>query len=213
MRQRLAVTVAAICCVMAGQALAAPPCWNLQSSESTLTFTGDQAGAPARGAFQEFDVALCFDPATAEGHLKVVVDVASLETHNSRRDTVLKGEEFFAVEKYPRAVYEAGTFVSLGDGRYKAKGRFTLRGVTKPVPVIFSLLANSKTATVQGSVVVKRLAFGVGQGRWTNTRWVGNEVTLGFELHFVRSQMRQNKRATDSVPGPAKHSGQRSPDA
>lgn len=169
-------------------ARAAPRCWTLQPSQSRLTFSGDEAGAPARGEFKQFKVHLCFDPAGAKGQLRVVVGVASLGTHNSRRDEVLKGEDFFAVKQYPQAVYEARKFTRTADGRYTAAGTLKLRGVTRPVLVAFTFTAGGdKTAAVEGKAIIHRLDFGVGQGRWKNTRWVGNDVELNFDLHFTRS--------------------------
>jgi hypothetical protein len=32
---------------------------------------------------------------------------------------------------------------------------------------------------------VKRLDFGVGQGDWKSTEWVGNDVTVTFNLRLV----------------------------
>lgn len=167
-------------------AFAASSCWALQQPQSRLTFSGDQAGAPAQGEFKRFDVRLCFDPRRARGHLEVVVYAASLETHNSRRDTILKSRSFLAVQRYPKAVYEAREFTPISDGTYTAHGTLKLRGVSRPVPVTFSFSASGNTATVRGSIVIQRLKFHVGQGRWANTRWVGNDVRIGFELHFVR---------------------------
>lgn len=167
-------------------AYAEPPCWSMLPSQSRLAFTGQQAGAPAHGTFRQFETTFCFDPANATGHLRVVVDVASLETHNSRRDEVLKGEDFFAVAQYPRAVYEAHDFHRITTGTYVAEGRLTVRGVTRPVPVTFTFdsVKRGTSATVSGQAVIERLTFGIGQGRWGDTRWVGNEVEIGFELHL-----------------------------
>lgn len=167
-------------------AFATPTCWALRPSQSHLTFSGDQAGAPARGEFKQFDVRFCFDLDNARGHLKVVVDVASLETHNSRRDMVLKGGEFFAVDRYPKAVYEARKFTRAGDGSYTAHGTLKLQDVSRSVPVTFEFSTSGNTATVRGKTVIQRLEFDIGQGRWANTRWVGDDVGLGFALRFIR---------------------------
>lgn len=185
--RKLTVVLMLVLGLAATSAFATPPCWALQQSQSHLTFSGDQAGAPARGEFKQFDVRFCFDPDSARGHLKVVVDVASLETHNSRRDMVLKGADFFAVDRYPKAVYEARKFTRSGDGSYTAHGTLKLRDVSRTVPVTFQFSIQGNTAMVSGKTVIQRLEFDIGQGRWGNTRWVGNDVQLGFVLHFART--------------------------
>lgn len=166
---------------------AATVCWTLQPAQSHLSFVGDQAGAPANGEFKQFTVDFCLDPATAKGHLRVVVDVASLDTHNSRRDEVLRGKAFFAVKHYPQAVYEAHAFTHNGDGSFTASGTLSVKGKTEPLPVTFTFHQNDATnAVVHGTATIHRLDFDVGTGRWSNTRWVGNDVTLKFDLHLTR---------------------------
>jgi len=36
-----------------------------------------------------------------------------------------------------------------------------------------------------GKTVIRRLDFGVGQGDWKSTEWVGNEVTVTFNLRLI----------------------------
>lgn len=168
----------------AGPALAEPPCWVVQPAKSQLAFIGDQAGASARGEFKKFDVQFCFDPAHTAGRLRVTVDTNSLDTRNSRRDEVLRSQNFFDVAKYPQAVYAASTFARAGTNEYTANGTLTLRGQTHPVPVTFTFTTSGSDATVQGKSVIHRLDFGVGQGEWGDPRWVGKDVTLEFDLHL-----------------------------
>ena len=41
---------------------------------------------------------------------------------------------------------------------------------------------------LSGEVTIKRLDFGVGQGEWQSTEWVGNEVKLQYKVPLVRSK-------------------------
>lgn len=177
-------------------ARAEPPCWHLAPAQSHLQFTGDQAGAPARGEFTKFAATICFDPQATDGQLRVVIETGSLDTHNSRRDEVLKGQDFFAVARYPQAVYEAKSFHPAGAGKFVADGQLTLRGVTRSVPVTFSFDASGGTAHVQGKVEVDRTDFGVGQGRWGDPRWVGKQVAIDFDLQLQRGAGAAQKSIT-----------------
>jgi hypothetical protein len=37
---------------------------------------------------------------------------------------------------------------------------------------------------MKGSASLRRLAFGLGQGEWASTEWVGDEVDIRFELRL-----------------------------
>src|SRR3546814_11133275 len=63
-------------------------------------------------------------------------DVCSSDL-NEERDSTLKGEDFFAVERMPQAHYHAERFRRLDDGRFVADGELTLRGITHPVSLTF----------------------------------------------------------------------------
>ncbi len=153
-------------------------------SDGRLEFSAIQAGAKFTGAFTRFRVALDFDPAhPASGRLDVTVEVASIDTQDPERDEILRGADFFQVEKHPQAVFHAGRFERVGDV-WRAPGDLTIRGVTRPVPVMFTLVPGAGAPVMQGSASLKRLAFGLGQGEWASTEWVGDEVDIRFELRL-----------------------------
>ena len=157
-------------------------------SSGRLEFSATQAGAKFNGAFKQFRVALEFDPAHPErGRLDVTVDVASIDTQDPERDEILRGTDFFWADKYPQAVYHAGHFERAGTG-WRAAGELTIRGVKKPVPVTFTLAPAPAPAPGTGPAVMKgnaslgRLSFGLGQGDWASTEWIGDAVDVRFEL-------------------------------
>jgi len=74
-----------------------------------------------------------------------------------------------------------------GAGKFEARGRLTIRDVTRDVllPFTFTPAADGQHATLAGGTTIRRLDFGVGQGEWTDTTWVGNEVKIRFELRLA----------------------------
>ncbi len=151
-------------------------------SDGRLEFTAVQAGAKFTGSFTRFRVALDFDPAHPDqGQLDVTVDVGSLDSADSERDEILRGPDFFKVAEHPQAVFHARRFERAGDG-WRAPGDLTIRGVTRPVPVMFTLAPGA--SAMKGSSSLRRLAFGLGRGEWASTEWVGDEVDIRFELRL-----------------------------
>ena len=154
-------------------------------SSGKLEFSGTQAGAKFTGSFQKFRVKLDFDPANpAQGSLDVTVETGSVDTQDGERDQVLKSPDFFWVAKYPDATYHAARFERDGSS-WRVPGELTVRGVKKPVPVVFTLTPGAGGSAMKGNASLKRLAFGLGQGDWASTEWVGDDVEIRFDLKLT----------------------------
>jgi polyisoprenoid-binding protein YceI len=163
--------------------------WSADPARSKLGFTGLLTGGTFQGSFTRFHPEISFDPADLAGsRFRVTVETASADTRDGDRDAILKGPDFFAVERWPKATFEATTFAAAGPGRYTAQGRLTLRDVTRDVAVTFTFqpTTDGQTATLAGGTRVNRLDFGVGQGDWRDTQMVGNEVKISFDLLLRR---------------------------
>ena len=172
-----------------GGATQAATVWTADPAQSRLEFVATQAGGTFDGRFARFQAEIEFDPAELPaGQLRVEVDTASAETGNDERDGVLVGPDFFAVERWPAATFAAGRFAARGPGRFEAAGTLTLRGVAKDVALDFTFVpaGDGASAEMAGTTTLRRLDFGVGQGEWRDTEWVGDEVRIRFKLILHR---------------------------
>jgi polyisoprenoid-binding protein YceI len=161
--------------------------WSMQPKESTLTFIGNQAGADFEGVFQKFSADIQFDPQNAAGsRFDVTIDLTSVNSRDSERDEIIRGPDLFDVRRYPSARYVAEKFTAKGGARYTATGKLTLRNVTRDVPIDFTFETQDSGAWLKGTARIKRLDFGVGQGEWRDTEWVGNEVGVRFALRLAK---------------------------
>ncbi len=114
--------------------------------------------------------------------------MTSLDSGDKDRDDTLRGSDLFDVAKNPQARFTSTQIVKTANG-YDAVGKLTLRGVSRDTHVPFTL----RTATEQGKSVsyltgkttIKRLEFGVGQGDWKSTEWVGDEVTVTYSVRLT----------------------------
>lgn len=178
--------VAVLACAAAGGAAAAPG-WTLRTLDSRLAFTAVQAGAEFEGQFARFEADIRFDEADlASSRFEVRIHTGSVDTGESRRDGILRGEEFFWVERHPDALFEAIDFSRSG-GDFLARGTLSLRGVSRPVPVRFTFeRLPDGGARLTGSAELNRLDFGVGQGEWKSTQWIGARVGISFSLRLAR---------------------------
>jgi polyisoprenoid-binding protein YceI len=182
-KQVIAVIFSSALIAMQG-AYALAPAWKIVPAESNLTFTATQNGAPVTGSFKKFSGDINFDPAKlSESKIKIVVDMNSIATSYDDLTLTLKTPEWFDMKIFPEAVFEASQFEQAGPNQYVAKGTLTIRDKSQPVILMFAANQPSdKNATAKGSIVIKRTAFGVGQGEWASTSEVKDDVTVNFTV-------------------------------
>jgi polyisoprenoid-binding protein YceI len=149
---------------------------------SRLDFMGVQAGAEFKGTFHKFTAAVNFAPdALANSHFDVQIDLNSLDTMDSDRDTTMRGKDIFDVAHFPTARYVATGVTKTATG-YSAAGTLTLHGVAKVVPINFVFVPAPGGAKLEGTAKLDRLQFGVGQGDWKSTDQVEDGVKVAFSL-------------------------------
>lgn len=157
--------------------------WHMRPAESTITVTATQQGASFTGQFKKFDAQINFDPKDLS-HSSVVatIDTGSFDSQSSDRDPEVKSSDWFDIAKFPVAKFQTKSFKDLGGGKYQATADLTIRNVTKEVVLPFTLSINGKTARMNGSLSLLRTDYGVGQGQWASTDWVGGDVKVDVAL-------------------------------
>jgi polyisoprenoid-binding protein YceI len=170
-------------------AAAAPSAWSVDKAHSSLRFSTAMNGQAFSGAFRRWDADIRFDPRRlATCKVTISIDTTSAATGNADRDQALPTDSFFAAARFPRATFSADAFKSLGAGRYLAVGRLTLRGVSKPLTLPFSLAITGARASMSAAVALNRLAFGVGQDQWQATDVIPERVTVTIALTATRAR-------------------------
>jgi polyisoprenoid-binding protein YceI len=184
----------ALCAVVfLGVAAAADPApaihYTLDPGKSRLEFEFVQAGARNQGHFGQFAVSL--DLAVdnpAGGKLDVQVQTSSIDTGDKERDDTLKGPDLFDTAKYPQARFTSSQITRTATG-YDAAGKLSIRGVTRDQHIAFALRTAQEqgkaVAYLAGKTTVRRLDFGIGQGDWKSTEWVGNDVVVSYSLRLA----------------------------
>ncbi len=157
--------------------------WTLDPAQSTLGFSGTQAGEAFKGKFTRFIADIAFDPDHLEtSHIHVTVDVASAVTGDPQKDTALPEKDWFAARDFPKAQFESNTIRRTAPGAYEAVGDLTLRGVSHSLTLPFTLEIDGAKARAKGHVPLIRTDYGVGQGDWASGQWVALEVDVTIDV-------------------------------
>jgi len=112
--------------------------WQLDPLHTQVEFAVKHFGLmTVRGRFDEVAVTGIVDPEHPEAtSLSVVIDVASLSTHNHQRDNDLRGSAFLELEKYPTITFRSTAAEQTGRDRYAVTGDLTIKGITRPVTLM-----------------------------------------------------------------------------
>ncbi len=160
--------------------------WSVDPQKSTITFEAAGSGYNAKGTFADYKAEIEFDPDTpADTSVKVLINVASAGTGTADVDDALKSADFFNPKQFPTAQFAARGAEPGGDGKYVLNGRLTLKGVTKPIALPFSIDIQSGTATIAGETKIDRLDFGIGPETVAGLA-IDKDVKLKINLTAVR---------------------------
>ncbi len=158
--------------------------WAIDHDQSKVIFETTQNDAPFTGTFAGFDGTIAFDPdRLADSRVSITIKMAGASTGYDERDKSIGDADWFAVDKFPESIFTVDSFEKKGEGQYVAHGKLTLKGVTLPVDLPFTLTiepgANGrKTAKMQGETTLQRLDYGIGSGQWADPHSVGTAVKV-----------------------------------
>lgn len=180
---------AGVCAVVmtAGLSAQAADQWDVVADESAVAFTGTQLGAEFTGVFEAFTADIVFSPDDLAGSsVEILIDIASANTQNADRDSQIVAPDWFDAAQWPTAKFVTKSFTEISSGKYEAVADLTIRDVTREVVLPFDLVISDGGAEAVGSVTIKRTDFGVGQGQWTDTSQVGDDVTITVTINATK---------------------------
>jgi polyisoprenoid-binding protein YceI len=182
-RPGLQALCAAALFALAGLAGAAGPVAKLVPGEGRIAFVTRQMGVPVEGAFQRFDAQIAFDPKKPEGgSVALQIDVGSATLGLPQSDAELPKPAWFDIARFPKASFQSSTIKATGGGHFEIVGKLTIKGIGQPVTVPVDITQAEGRSVATGTLTLQRLAFRIGDGEWTDTSMVGDEVQVHFRL-------------------------------
>lgn len=167
--------------------------WNLDKTHSFIRFSvTHMVVSEAEGNFKKFDGSFEHTkPDFSDAKISFTIDAASINTENENRDKHLKGDDFFAADKYPTIKFESTAFQPLGNNKYKLTGNLTIRDVTKPVVFDVTYGGTIKTqrgekSGFKGTTTINRFDYGLKWDRATEagSLVVSKEVEITVKAEF-----------------------------
>ncbi|MDQ0071827.1 polyisoprenoid-binding protein YceI [Variovorax boronicumulans] len=156
----------------------------LIAAGSEITFTNKQMGVSMSGRFKRFDATVSFEPSRPEtSKIGLVVDLTSVALGSADNEALLARTDWFDSKNHPKASFESTSVKALdAKKKFEARGKLTLKGVSRDVVVPFDLSAQTGDAVVTGAFMLRRKDFGIGIGEWEDVSLVANEVNVRFRF-------------------------------
>jgi polyisoprenoid-binding protein YceI len=155
----------------------------VQTNQSALTFGYKQMGVPMEGKFSKFAAQISFDPARLENaQAHIDVSLASIDTGSMDADEEVVGKQWFNAKTYPLASFVSTGVKSLGGNRYQATGRLSIKGRTLDIVAPVTFQSDGNRGLFDGSFNIKRLAYAIGTGEWTDVGTVADDIQIKFHL-------------------------------
>ena len=180
--------------VLAIPALSHAAEWKIDPTHTTVSFKVRHLGVTwVQGEFQKMSGEVRYDrknPGAAAAN--IVIDAATINTRNERRDNHLRSDDFLLVEKHPSITFKSRSVKNAGPDGFDFVGDLTIRGVTKEV--VLKVADISGEATMRGIVKmgasattrINRKDFGVKYHRLLDAGGlvVGDEVRISIDVEL-----------------------------
>ena len=155
----------------------------LQLNRSSLSFVYKQMNVPVEGQFKSFRSKLAYDPAKpAAAKAEVEIDLASIDAGSKDANDEVAGKAWFNTKAFPIAKFVATSVKPLGGNRLELAGKMSIKGKTLDLVTPVTVTQQGNAATFDGSLVLKRADYGIGDGIWADFGTVANEIQIKFRL-------------------------------
>lgn len=160
-----------------------PPVWTIQPGKR-LGFSVGSGDGSVNGTFTDWSGTVRFDPDHPEtADIRISVALASASLGDATQDDMIEGPDFFGASSNPTATWRSTSVRRTAPNRYSASGTLSLKGVSRPQPLTFTLSGDGLRRRVEGRASIDRTAFGVGTGE--SAAGLANSVTLNFAFDAV----------------------------
>jgi polyisoprenoid-binding protein YceI len=152
-------------------------------AHSTVSATFKQMNVPVESPFKKFTATIDYDAAHPEkATARVDIDTASLDIGQADYNKEIAKKEWFNSAQFPKASFVSTSIKPAGAGKVNVSGNLTIKGKTAPVAFPMNIKAEGGKQVFEGQLPIKRLSYNIGEGEWTDTSMVADEVLIKFRV-------------------------------
>ena len=170
--------------------------YTIDTSHSYIGFSARHAMVTTvRGKFSDFSGTAHVDTANpANSTVSLTIKGDSIDTGNADRDAHLRSGDFFENESYPDITF-VSTGVERDDDEWQVTGDLTIKGVSKPVTIVFEQTGSAKDpfgntrVGFEGTTSVNRKDWGITWNAALESGGVlvSDKVKLEFDISAIKT--------------------------
>jgi polyisoprenoid-binding protein YceI len=163
------------------------PVFKITPVVSKITFYV-KASVELEGTFDKWDATMVFTSTDAStGVLDIKIQADSVHSGSTSKDNKLKGEHCFDVKDNPYVTFHSTKITQTSPDTFDVAGMFTLRGISKPETLTFTVDrdAGGASGEIKGVLTIDRRDFGLGGGIRFVTIADRVDVTIDFKATRV----------------------------
>src|ERR1700757_2825233 len=141
------------------------PEFTVDQADSAINFSV-KASVSIAGKFDKWDATLTFaSPDVTTGVLDIKIQAESVNTGSGMKDGKLKSNDFFNVKQDLLITFHSDKVVQTGPATLEMPGTFTIRGVSKPETLTFTVTGKGTgSGEIKGTMAFDRKDYGMNKG-------------------------------------------------
>jgi polyisoprenoid-binding protein YceI len=175
----LASLLASLLVPLAGQASPL----KIDAARSSVGAVFKQMNVPVEAKFKQFTAVIDYDAKHPESaRAQVTIATASLDIGDPEYNREVGKKEWFNTAQFPHASFVSTTIKPAADGTLAVTGKLTIKGKTADVAFPLTVRTAGTRQLFDGQIPIRRLTFGIGEGEWSDTSMLANEVIIKFRV-------------------------------
>src|SRR6476469_506932 len=152
-------------------------------TSSQITFVSKQMNVPVQGSFKKFTASIDFDPKKlAAAKALIDVELRSIDTGSPEADAEVSKKGWFNTSAFPTAKFASSAVSQTGPDNYEVRGKLSIKGIGQDIAAPFTVKRAGDVITYAGRFNLKRLQFKIGEGVWSDTDTVADDVQVNFRI-------------------------------
>jgi polyisoprenoid-binding protein YceI len=148
-----------------------------------------------RGAFTAFEGTAHLDVAHPQAsRVELRIEAASIDTGTPDRDAHLRSPDFLDVERFPQLTFRSTEVEQVDEEIYRVSGDLTIKDVTRPVSVDFTLTGSARDPWGQlrvgfeGALAIRRADWGLTWNTPLDTGGVlvSDKIQIEFDVSAIK---------------------------
>ena len=153
------------------------------TAKSGVSAVFKQMNVPVEAKFKKFSAQVDFNQAKPEtSKANIEIDIGSFDLGDQQYNQEVLKKEWFNAGQFPKATFISSAIKPGAGGKLDVTGKLTIKGKSSNISFPLTVKKDGANQVFEGALPIKRLAFNIGEGEWTDTSMVADEVVIKFRV-------------------------------